>query len=928
MKKFSKLSQKTIVKNKRKSKKLMKGGNNTYDVSCLKRNNNIIGHKCSVNKKTTLSNKTNTELAAKVEEVEKKRLQAAVNLAANQAKAAANQAKAKAAANQAKANQAKAEANQAAANQAKANQAKANQAATNQAKANQAAQIKEKLKKKQLKKDLENNLNNKKTTIFSTTIDDDYDNNVNYNNPTIKKTILEDHPDLTDTYNEYNSIKQQLDELTNNYTVSNNNFSLLAEEEEKKEKIIDDQITAKISSKSEEELINEIKNNEIEINITTLKGIANETGNECFFNTLLQLLFSMPEIRKLFEILKYSDIKNIKYTNYSDECYLNRILKGMKKFSDLFNNTLPSINGISPPVVRGKSNIIKYKCGENNYQGSIYSFLVTLLKINEKGDLLSSNIDNYRLRNSQQDASEALIKLLEIFDNENIYLKVINDLTAFYNISITECINSNKKISYVFSNSFVTISINSLSNSTQDILNNYFKIKNTVNGDEEYSKLYFCGSNMETVQDKKLLLRKDNIMYFYLENTENNLKNKQENIKIADNQKYFIFNIKRNITEKSETKLTYEQILQLKQENETTFRMPKDGLKETYTFFSIPHKVIKIDKKIEVDEYIYVDSEKFLRYGIFSHGGGVSAGGGSGGHYVYYIFKDDNVFYLSDSHVKQLTPIEITNPSIATYLTGSTLYIYIKIDNKPPTIDDIPNIKYYPKDIVGIKYKKNTRADLSEEYFLTDPNNLIIYIENKEGYDNKNKLDDIPDEDFNLFLRQYRSDCLANTNRNAKMPYIIGLPMGEDITNNDIDSVFNIIKKYLVDNVVRRVFFYAHPHSGNDNPLIFIPSNTAKYIIDAQYINTQLKTIFVNKIKYFPYGRDFTNYEDMFSFHLEKNFIFNNTMIQRIVDTMKNNTLYADYTDYQKFYEEQNNLLMFYDNNYFWHKVINLNLRQ
>ena len=145
--------------------------------------------------------------------------------------------------------------------------------------------------------------------------------------------------------------------------------------------------------------------------------------------------------------------------------------------------------------------------------------------------------------------------------------------------------------------------------------------------------------------------------------------------------------------------------------------------------------------------------------------------------------------------------------------------------------------------------------------------------------------------------------------------------MGEDITNDDINNVFDIIKQYLVDNVVRRVFFYAHPHSGNDNPLIFIPSNTPKYITDAQHINTQLKTIFVSKIKYFPYGRDFTNFEDMFSFHLEKNFIFNDdnyTMIQRIVDTMKNNTLYNDYNNNPNFNEEQNNLLMFYDNNNFW----------
>ena len=83
---FSKLSQKKIKINKKKSKKLMKGGNNTYDVSCLKQNNKIIGHKCSVNKKLIAANlaaKQAANLAAK--QAAKLAAQQAANLIAQQA---------------------------------------------------------------------------------------------------------------------------------------------------------------------------------------------------------------------------------------------------------------------------------------------------------------------------------------------------------------------------------------------------------------------------------------------------------------------------------------------------------------------------------------------------------------------------------------------------------------------------------------------------------------------------------------------------------------------------------------------------------------------------------------------------------------------------------------------------------------------------
>ena len=522
-------------------------------------------------------------------------------------------------------------------------------------------------------------------------------------------------------------------------------------------------------------------------------------SQSCFMNATIQMLYSIPELKLLFDENIDTEIDSLfKITPYTDNT-LNK--DALKKLQELFimMKTNPSI--------------------DNNKE--IYDAL------GEKPNLNNS---------LQEDAQEFLSYILDCFNYpENALFMYITNLFKFTITDSFKCNDGseNEKINADPYDTIIKLTLDEASDtSIQSTLNSYQKFEKYTF--EELPKIEGCKPDI--TKTDKYIRSFDKVEI--IKTLTYNATEKKLNIKIDDNLNYIIIHLKR--------------------------------FRDLHT---------KNFKEIDYDKEITINGIKFKLYGIVIHHGDTL----NGGHYSYQIFDENsNAFYnISDTTINTGHDDDIIKKN-------GYLYLYRRI-NKPlilkyPEDGKEKQIKlpdYYPE-VIGVKFMGlHTKTDfINYKYYLENEDNLIIYNENFNQFDN---LEDISEGGGNGVLRKYRSDYKFFTEDNPNRikdnikASVLGIPSG---TGDEFDfagyikykmsinMAFLKIEKVIMEKKIKRVFFSCDNYAGFDNPLIGL-SIYAAYTGSQNasiYITTKFKKFFGQKIKYYPYGTDLENSTDLFAF--------------------------------------------------------------
>ena len=569
LKNFSKLSKLSKKKLKKKTKKIMKGGTvNEYLVECI---NNIKGHKCSVNKKTTLS---------KAIPIISKAIPIISNLADN-AKLALN------------------------------------------------LFIKEDLPgiNKQITENIVHIFNIKEYIESLSNpaeiqpqikeIKSYYENllflyNFIFSQMTSISKTSPEMSDLKDKEKSINKIKKILLDLEEKYKI------------EKPTPIIS-KAKATSTSADDTEILNNLTKNikfsKIQVRLKPHCGISNK-GNTCYLNSVIQLLYSIPQVKYLFTTISLQRITELKI-NVGDPSILptsdknnKLVLKGLREIFLLMNEVIED---------KTKNNIEKVL---NNQD-----------QVNAINKLLSKTKERI---GTQRDAQEFIGEIFACFvdySNESL-IKYLYNLFNFNFLFQNICKNGdparNNKLE---DSSILTIPINGKKLRDEKI---EITLKNLIDlylKKEELEESEYFGTDEDNCGPLQFVLNADGTRKEFKNTTgkiyevKYNKISRQILVKIPENQKYLIVLLKR-------------------------FEFnPRTGGVDLNQ---------KITTAIPFEKDLTIDGITFRIYGIIRHKGGTK-----GGHYLYELFDEEGNRY------KTLNDSQVSKPSGTIEELRSDAYVFL-----------------------------------------------------------------------------------------------------------------------------------------------------------------------------------------------------------------------------------------------------------
>lgn len=165
----------------------------------------------------------------------------------------------------------------------------------------------------------------------------------------------------------------------------------------------------------------------------------NNVGSSCYINATLQMLWSIPELRILFETSTVEDIKKIKY---SEKYFIvDQNDKGVKidyREKNIDKNAIASLFNIFSVLIKNNKN--KSKHLEQNFNMTDKNYKPLLKLGHSETSIKISEVFDYH---TQQDSNEMLMKILELFEK---YFVDISNTFLFQEKSSVICSITKKKI--------------------------------------------------------------------------------------------------------------------------------------------------------------------------------------------------------------------------------------------------------------------------------------------------------------------------------------------------------------------------------------------------------------------------------------------------------------------------------------------------